>query len=359
VEGAYDGAPLAGEVREGALIARVHRDGGGFDPEGCRGVDVVRAQDIAAVVEGLGGRWVFVTLTLNREWFTCPEAAYQRCNDYVRKVLSAMSGRGIFICAFEVQSLNGDGWPHWHGLVWAPDDRSLDDVKAAGVKAWRTTTEHVDEVTGEVVRSRELIGWVDVQAAKDRKAVGIYVSKYITKAWPAVPAWMGQSDRKFRKVRWSDGVYDVIERLHRRDRVRGSRRPSSLRGRRPARPLFERMASSASSLDVFKVGRWGEREYVATVPIPIDRVKGLMSQGAMRMVRPGRVPQMVFEISPGLVELALGADRWRWKVEGRRFVKARRRELEAAWRKHQVERKWERRVLDGEDVVPAPDVVTQ
>lgn len=319
------------------MVVKLRRSAGSFDPEGGRAVDSWRADDLAAMVQALGGRWLFVTLTVNRALFVGPEACYQRCNEYVRKVLAAMSPRGVFVSAFEVQTKTGDGWPHWHGLLWCPDARSLEAVKAAGVRAWRTRTESTDPETGEVTRSSELIGWVDVQAARDRKAVGIYVSKYLTKPWRVLPPWMLDSPTRFRKLRFSGRSYDVLERLYRHERQRGGRRLA-----RPARigrgrTLLQRMASSGSAAQVFRVERWGKLVYAGTIPVARDRWAAAVDEGRMRPVRLGAFKSMIVEVSPAFVDLVRGRENVKWRADARRFEAERAEEIRSAWRRrHEV-----------------------
>jgi hypothetical protein len=173
------------------------------------------------------------------------------------------------MAALEVQTKTGDGWPHWHVMAWCPDGRSVEQLKAAAVKRWTTRTEEeIDIETGEVLRlsSVEPIGFVDVQIARDRVAAGTYIAKYLAKPWDAVPQWMGDSSKRFRKLRASGGFYDVMEKLHRHTRNRGGRKQRKGTGRHTRR-LFERMAASGASSNIFRKERGG-LVYVGTVPVP-------------------------------------------------------------------------------------------
>ena len=99
----------------------------------------------------------------------------------------------------------------------------------------------------KITRSVESFGFVHVAEAQDRVGLGTYVAKYVVKRWEAVPAWMGESRRRWRKFRASPGFYDVLERLYRHDRHRGSRpEPSGRRLR--TRTLYQRMAASGTRI---------------------------------------------------------------------------------------------------------------
>jgi hypothetical protein len=262
-------------LRPGEVYIRPQRSGGPFDPMGARAHDVHRAQDMRAITQLLPGRWVFVTLTVNRHLFVSPELAYDRCNERVRRVMRDLCPRGVYFVAFEVQTKTGDGWPHWHVLAWVPDHRTEDQLRECVRHRWRIRerNERISEETGEVTQSPsiESIGFVHVETVRDNTRAGAYVSKYLTKPWPAVPAWMGESTRRLRKLRFSDECYTILERLYRHDRKRGSRSERvSDRPRRPVRPLFQRMAASGLGVLAFKRGQGGRMEFVGTLPVEVD-----------------------------------------------------------------------------------------
>ena len=180
---------------------------------------------------------------------------------------------GIWFAGYEVQTKTGEGWPHWHVMVWAPDNRSAAEIRRAVERAWVAITEHVDTDTGEVTRSVESIGFVHVAEAQDRVGLGTYVAKYVVKRWEAVPAWMGESRRRWRKFRASPGFYDVLERLYRHDRHRGSRpEPSGRRLR--TRTLYQRMAASGTRANVFQF-RAGRMHFDRTLPVVFADGEGL------------------------------------------------------------------------------------
>jgi len=311
--------------------------GGPFDPEGCRGVDVRRADDIVALVDAIPGRWVLITLTINRRLFLGPEAAYQRANEYVRKAVGGACPKGVYVSAFEVQGKTGAGWPHWHILAWVPDHRSILEIKAAVERGWRTRTAEVDPESGEVLSwSSERIGFVDVQDARSRRGISRYCAKYVTKPWRAVPRWMLESCRRFRKVRCSSAVYPILERLHRHEVHRGGRVERVGTGRR-TRTLLQRMASSASSMMVFRERGEGRSSFAFTLPVPRDRVLQLVEGGQVRILQLGKWRRMRFELSPQFARrFAEDARlRARWREERRRFEADRAGWISMAWQLHQ------------------------
>jgi hypothetical protein len=319
-------------LRKGDLVGAYSRSGGAFDPLGCRSVDVVKADQIRAVVKSVGmrntrGRWVFITLTIDRTLFLGPELAYQRANEYSRKVFGRMSVDGLWFAALELQTKTGDGWPHWHAIVWVPAGKSIASLKAAADSAWRTTTEHIDQETGELLSvSRESIGFSKVEECRDREAVGTYIAKYVMKPWHAVAGWMLQSSRRFRKVRASSRVYEVLERLHRHVRQRGSRKPASASGRKTRR-LLDRMACSGSEVNVFRVGDWGKLEYVRTLPLTVDDVGQMLESGEVRSLRLGRLGSVRVQIPARFLD-----PRRSWARERERARAWRRRRAVEIWR---------------------------
>lgn len=270
--------------KPGTVILGPNRSGGGFDPLGCRSSDIQTADLFVACVDAHTGRWLMVTLTVDRTRFLTPEAAYQRCNDRVRQVARAVSRNGIHATGFELQGKTGDGWPHWHLVIWAPDDRSLDEITARVRSAWVTVTEHADHDTGEVThRSVEPIAGrhgIDVTEATTPEGLARYTAKYLLKPWPAVPSWMGESTGQKRKLRLSVAMFDWAERAGIRQRIRGTRRLHRRR-RRPARPLFQRMARSATQHLAFVVTEDGKLKFLGTVWAPSgpDGIDHLASHG--------------------------------------------------------------------------------
>ncbi len=153
----------------GEYVIEPQRSGGAFDPLGLRAGHVARADDVAALGDVLRGRWLFITLTVDRSKFLSPAMAYQRCNPRVCRVAAALREAAVWVAAFEVQTKTGDGWPHWHMMIHVGEDgRSLAELKAVVERAWCVVSEHegeVDRSTGEVLtwKAREQIGFVDVQ----------------------------------------------------------------------------------------------------------------------------------------------------------------------------------------------------
>lgn len=331
-------------VGDGDVVLSAARSGGSFDPLGRRAVDVWRADDLVAVFDACPGRWVCITLTVDRTAWTGPEVAYQRCQERVRRVMAEVCPSGVWFAALEMQTKTGDGWPHWHVAAWVPHEtRSAgkgSELQAAVLKRWTTRTEHVDRDTGEVTVSVERIGFVDVQDVRSRRGMGRYLAKYIVKPWRAVPEWMGRSSRRFRKLRFSDATYDVLEKLHRHDRARGSRRP--VRGRlRPARALFERMARSGGHCVAFRVGPDG-CQFVGTIPCPIDAAVPLASERGGRVVQLGpwsrvRVAIAGEEFARLWRDSRSGALAERCALERRRWVFKQREVVGGAWARMQQE----------------------
>lgn len=257
------------EVREGEYVVAPQRSGGSFDPHGCRAQDVWRADDLVAVCEALGGSWAFVTLTVNRSLFLSPAMCYERAGERVRKVAAALSSKGVWAACVEVQTKTGDGWPHWHLLVWVPGCSDPAHLLRIVRKRWTIRDWSApDPTTGEMKRSTYSIGFVTVELARDRVGVGKYVAKYITKPWEAVPDWMLASTKRFRKLRVSGEFYNVLERLHRHVRHVGGRK-ERLGKLRPTRTLLARMSASGSTSIVFRQEA-GRLRFVRSLNCPVD-----------------------------------------------------------------------------------------
>lgn len=191
--------------------------------------------------------------------------------------------------------------------------------------------------TGEVTSSVERIGYVDVQAVRDRIGAAKYVAKYLMKRWHALPGWMLESRRRFRKLRLSSRTYDVLERLYRHERRRGGRRGPVPGRRTPTRRLIERLARSGSVSELFRVTADGQREYVGTLPVPLDRWPELLAMGA-EPVRMGRPGAWLFRVPGRLVQRLQGPERAAWQADVRRYERERREAWRASWGRHQRER---------------------
>jgi len=243
---------------------------------------VWRVDDIVAVFDHLPARLrpVLITLTLDRRpWLNLgPGIAYEKAKERVRKVMSEVFGHtnGIWVRSIEPQTKTGEGWIHWHIIAGLPVEISDAEVHRRCVKSWRVMFEHVDQSTGELTRELMSLAHPDAihVATERRKGAGTrYVAKYFTKAWPAVPVWMGESTQRYRKGACSDAFYDVLERIHRHVRARGGRRAPGGRKLRK-RTLFQRMARSGSSWVGFKIDG-GQRRFCGHIELPVVRADRL------------------------------------------------------------------------------------
>jgi hypothetical protein len=293
-----------------------------------------------ALVEGHLGRWLLTTLTVDRQAWLSPEMAYQRCNERVRQVARRVSKLGIHVTAFEVQSKTGDGWPHWHLIIYAPDDRPLPAIRAEVRRAWQIIEERteVDEATGEVLsvsRTRQSIGFSDVQEARTREGIARYVAKYLMKAWPAIPAWMGEGKRQLRKLRISVGAFAWLTAQGRhRPKLGGRRKPAKPGRCSRRRPLFDRMAASSNSMSLMQ--RQGDRlVFRRQVPIAASGESVLMLEALGAEPLGDRSVPLVrtrwLVPSAGVGDLSAGVLReLAAKVAAERF-KRRRAEFARAW----------------------------
>lgn len=332
--------PEREEASPGDLVITPAGAGGSFDPRGRRFKDVCRVDDLREVIRHVPGRWLLVTLTVDRRGFLGPEVAYLVGNERVREVARALEAT-LYVCGFEVQGKTGAGWPHWHLMLKVPDGLEVGECRRRVERAWTTMAESIDQDTGEVTRSRERIGrQLQVEWANDRNAAGTYALKYLTKPWEAVPDWMGEGRRQIRKLRASSSFFDLLERLHRHVRHRGGRQVST-RGRKPARTLFERMASSGSYSNVFRVDQDGRLRWEATLPVPSTGYFDLALRPDVRALAAG-TPHETWDrarlvVSDGLVrQLRLNGAYWR--ARSSRYIGERLARFRAEWREMQERR---------------------
>lgn len=326
---------------EGKYVVGPDRSGGAFDPEGGRAVDVHRADDIVAACQAIGGRWFFVTLTIDRSQFVGPEAAYQRCADRVRKTMAHLGA--VWVACIEPQTLTGDGWMHWHVLVRVPGSLDLDEALKRVRSAWSIREkydESIDVETGEITErfKRVPIGMVHVEVAGSVTGTATYVAKYVMKAWPAVPGWMLDSTSRFRKVRISGEFYNVLERLHRHDRARGSRRDHRRMPVRRVRTLRQRMAMSCARLLVFEK-RGDLMTFKQRVAVPIERVTDVCGQASIAAVKLGNWGSVRFEVDQaGLDQLKASAGTLAMSEYRMKRQEERAAMLDRAWARMQARR---------------------
>jgi hypothetical protein len=284
-----------------------------------------------------------LTLTVNRANFRSPGFAYDRVEPRVREV--ARSLRRICpearfaVFALELQGKTGDGWPHWHGLIYFGESMlTLDEIKDAVDAAWCVASESIDEATGEVDTGRYHVGFADVAEARENRGCAKYMAKYLMKPWPAIPGWMGESNRQLRKLRFSRSCFEWFESVGRHIPRRGSRR-KAVRSRRPALPLFDRMSRSGSGLQVFQRLR-GRFVHLAYVPLPMDgRGVAILDGSGATWLRgsPGESHRRwAFAIPTELFErLNSPRNKPRLRKMRRKYIAQQRRTLEGAWARMQ------------------------
>jgi len=339
------------DVAVGEFVAIPARSGGGFDPLGCRVGDVRRADDVVALVEGHPGRWLMITLTVDRSLFlfqddtSGPEVAYAACNERVRKVGAAVARRGIYLSALELQGMTGDGWPHWHLIVWAPDSRSIEEVRAQVLEAWRFKAERIDEETGEVIEERGTPiarpHCIKVEEARTVEGIARYAAKYLVKSWPALPPWLLRSRRQPRKLRLSRACFKWLELQGRHVQHVGGRKLSKNKRRR-ARRLIERMAASGSCHGIFRMTEERKLRFVRVIPVPIsaEGFAGLQAAGG-RFVQMGKYAACRVAL-PASALRTLSEQESRWRLASLEFREQQREWISSQWARMQYDRERER-----------------
>lgn len=194
-----------------------------------------------------------LTLTIDRKRFAGPEKAYEYAMPKVSELLRFL-GAKKWVRVVEVQTKSGDGWIHWHVLI---DLAEVGGLTAARRRCWH------------LWRDKWGIGGCDLDAI--RKSAAGYLAKYVTKAWPAVPHWMGASCKRFRLVGFSKLAGQIIRRKMDLPPPRPVAEARHRRKRyRKTRPLFERLASSGMTTGLIYRDADGRSKYLATVPIYWD-----------------------------------------------------------------------------------------
>ena len=337
--------PLGAALSPDEVAAKPYRSGGPHDPRGTRGVDVTRADALVAGIDARPGRWCIITLTVDRSQFINPEACYQACQDRVREVVRRLlpDRRRLWVSALEIQEKTGEGWPHWHLLVWMEGDTRAAGkgsvLQAEVERAWSIKAEIVDQDTGEVTRGPlTRIGFVSIEDVRSREGAVRYCMKYLLKPWSAMPFWIGDSHRQFRKLRISPAMFDHLQALGLYERRRGSRRVPSGRRRARARRLFERMADSGSKTLLFRAGEDRPTQYAGTIEAyPEDLLNAAVADGVQyRLLQRGSDCVRVFK-APDLIAVA---ERHKDELKERQVERRRQRllELENAWDFVQAER---------------------
>lgn len=326
----------------GRIWMKPERCGGAFDPHGCRAVDIARADDLVGLVDVLRHRpAAFITLTLNRSLFLTAELAYRRAQPRVSKVLSALGD--VWCATIEPQTKTGEGFIHWHALVFLAKGESLDDLRRRVDRHWSIREKYaeavVDRETGEELQRAKFrrlhLGRTNVEWAHNKQGVSRYCAKYLVKSWPAVPPWMLDSTTRFRKHRFSDRWYDLQEQIHRHYRKRGSRTEPTASIRVPARTLRERMARSCSALHVFSDVE-GEKRFLGAVRVlPIDAA----ALDGVEITQLGKIPAIRMSAKAEVLSelLRMHSDPVYQAKRGADFT-AKLAELDAQWEMRQKRR---------------------
>ena len=271
--GARQYVQLIDAINDGELVLIPNRSGGSFDPLGVRSQDVTRASDWVNLVDAHEGQWLLVTLTIDRAAWLDPVLAYHACGERVREVSRALSPQGIHCAALEMQTKTGEGWAHWHLMVWMGTQvMSVVDATEIVRRAWCCSHPQIDFDTGELLgRNWISCGRVHVSLAKNRQGASRYAAKYLCKPWKAVPTWMGESFSQTRKLRLGVKCFDWLESHGRHTRKRAVRAIPGRSLERRRLTMFERMARSCRSMSVMRK-REGVLQYYCSLEVPSSPV---------------------------------------------------------------------------------------
>ncbi len=240
-------------VPPGECMLITQFSGGRIDPEGGRCLQIRDLERVKAL-EGAMRCPAMLTLTIDRRRFEGPAEAYEYAMPHVSRLLSERLGATTWLRVIEVQTQSGDGWIHWHVLFDLSETAGYREVLRRVWALWR---------------DKWGIGGCDLR--RITKSAAGYLAAYISKKWPAVPPWMGESTKSFRIVGASKRAGEII-----RDRlgiVPRKVRPTHRRvGRRRARTLYERLASSGGQCAVVYRDERGYAHYIASIPASFGEI---------------------------------------------------------------------------------------
>lgn len=223
---------------EKCIVLLPARSGGKLCPEGGRAARIRDLKCFEYLAKQMRSP-VFITLTIDRKNFVNEEAGYMMLAAKLPDLMHRL-GLRVWGRVYEPQTQSGGGWIHAHIVAdLAGSKLSLGGIAKRSWHLWR-------DAWG--------IGGCDIKPARSREGVAGYMAKYLTKAWPAVPPWMLESNRHFRLVGFSRRASAVLRdgglKTHRvAPRAGGTRRRHR---RRPPRALIDRLASSGMACNAFE-----------------------------------------------------------------------------------------------------------
>ncbi|MFA7236274.1 MAG: hypothetical protein WC058_05355 [Phycisphaeraceae bacterium] len=262
------------------------RQGGKLHPEHGLSKRIEDQQKVRALSKHIR-RGVFITLTINRDHWTreairqryqrmnqterdkarltaerverlpVEEIAYRVLSSRVSLCMSRRLGFKVWVRVIEPQTTSGDGWIHWHiiaeawGTQWCKSGGFV-ALKRLAAALWATWGRECEG------------GRPDLQLVRNPDRLASYVSKYVTKGWPAIPPWLLECERSIRLVGFSKAAGDIVRQAM---NIQPQRRLQAdhLRKRRKRSPgkLLDRLCGSGMSCVVIQNSR-----YVGSLNVP-------------------------------------------------------------------------------------------
>jgi len=162
------------------------------------------------------------TITVNREWFERPLAAYEWVMEekFISRLLTTKLGVRRWVWVLEAQEESGDGWPHWHILIDVSDlpgrwfNLESKEVQAAepqDKQGWHFIKHYFDLNLAHHFLRRWKIGEQCKLSSKKQDFASAehaikYITKYLIKApRRGYPPWMLNRPR----LRFYQPSYDV------------------------------------------------------------------------------------------------------------------------------------------------------
>lgn len=192
------------------------------------------------------GRGVSLTLTLDRNRFAGPLAAYlvvrPKITDLMRRLFGEHPEWGGVL---EFQEGSGDGWPHWHIIARLP--------RGAKLKALRDLLWRIWKDEWGFARAG-----LDLSKCRTEVGTAVYLCKYMTKAVSHVPAWVLDLPRCPRTFAMSKAAVARLPIELRPDRSKPSRHPE--RKRPLVGTVGSRLARSGSTVAIVRRRQIGQGE---------------------------------------------------------------------------------------------------
>ena len=242
---------------------------------------MIRGVKMLQLKYGCKGDVQLWTLTVNRDLYESPEAAYRDVGKK-RRIGELMRAMGVryYVVAVEWHS-DPDGWPHWHVLIWEPVKACYHDKHKVQAQ-WGI---------GNVWYSGRYRNEDGSKRRKPRTINGVvrYMVKYLVKEDGVMPEWVGDAKRMQRIwacKHWTNAALPLRRRIKEGVDLdtgevsecaesAGGEAAADAAARADARPNRQAVAECARRCVLLHVDKLGGHHYVGQVDLPWRSVRKL------------------------------------------------------------------------------------